>query len=142
MKKITKLRFCDWSLLIFMAAMFLSSIQLEISHSRITEYVWIHIGLGGIFMGLAAYHIYLHFGKSDWLSKFHKQKNNVTRILWWLYILTLLTGIIAFIHWIGTYTHSPIGGIHGKFGLLMIILSIGHLIKRIKFFKPLSKTVS
>ncbi|MDE5905650.1 hypothetical protein, partial [Duncaniella sp.] len=43
-------------------------------------------------------------------------------------------GVAAMIHWVTTFTHSSIGGVHGKLGFLMIILSIGHIARRIKFF--------
>ena len=86
-------------------------------------------------MGMATYHVYLHFGNSNWFSKFRKQKSQVTRILWLVALVTLITGIVAIIHWVTTFTHVPIGGVHGKLGFLMIILSIGHIVKRIKFFK-------
>lgn len=86
-------------------------------------------------MGMATYHVYLHFGNSNWFSKFRKQKSQVTRILWLVALVTLITGIVAIIHWVTTFTHAPIGGVHGKLGFLMIILSIGHIVKRIKFFK-------
>ncbi len=43
------------------------------------------------------------------------------------------------IHWVTTFTHASIGGAHGKLGFLMMILSIGHIAKRIKFFKGKKK---
>ncbi|MDE5916290.1 MAG: hypothetical protein K2G71_06930, partial [Duncaniella sp.] len=63
-----------------------------------------------------------------------------TRILWWVSLATLITGVIASIHWLVTFTHSPIGGIHGKLGFLMIIFSVLHISKRIKFFKSKKAT--
>ena len=135
MKKITKLRVCDWSLLILTIAILISGIQLEAIHSNGLTSVWIHIATGLLFMGMAAYHIFLHFGNSGWFAKFHKLKSQFTRILWWVSLITLITGIIALVHWLTTFTHAPIGGVHGKLGFLMILLSAGHIIKRIKFFK-------
>ena len=139
MKKITKLKVCNWSLLSLTIAILISRIQLEATHSNGITSVWIHILTGVLFMGMAAYHVYLHFGKSNWFLKFRKQKSQVTRILWWVALVTLVSGVTAIIHWVTTFTHSSIGGVHGKLGFLMIILSIGHITKRIKFFKRKKK---
>ena len=141
MKKITKLKVCNWSLLALTIAILISGIHLEATHSNGLTSVWIHILTGVLFMGMATYHVYLHFGRSNWFSKFRKQKNPVTRILWWIALVTLVSGVAAMIHWSTTFTHSSIGGVHGKLGFLMIILSIGHITKRIKFFKCKKKKV-
>ena len=139
MKKITKLRICNWSLLALTIAILISGIQLEATHSRDILSVWIHILIGILFIAFVVYHLFLHFGESNWFEKIHKQKSQVTRILWWVALVTLITGIVAMIHWVTTFTHAPIGGVHGKLGFLMIILSIGHVSKRIKFFKGKKK---
>lgn len=139
MKKITKLKVCNWGLLALTIAILISGIQLEATHSIGLTSVWIHLLIGVLFMGMAAYHVYLHFGRSNWFLKFRKQKNPVARILWWVALVTLVSGVAAMIHWVTTFTHSSIGGVHGKLGFLMIILSIGHIAKRIKFFKSKKK---
>lgn len=135
MKKAIKLKICNLSLLPLTIAIPASGIQLEATHSDGLTPVLIHIVVGLLFMSFAIYHVYLHFGKSNWFSKMRRQKSPVTRILWWVALITLITGVIATIHWLSTFTHSPIGGVHGKFGFLMIILAIGHICKRIKFFR-------
>lgn len=135
MKKITKLKICDWILLVLTVAMFISGIQLEVTHSNGMTSVWIHIIIGLLFMCMSSYHIFLHFGYCGWVAKLHKLKSQVTRILGWVSLITLITGIIASIHWSGTFTHSPIGGVHGKLGFLMLLLSAGHIARRIQFFK-------
>lgn len=135
MKKLTKLKICNWSLLQLTLAILTSGIQLEVTHSSGYTSVWLHIIVGMLFMIMSAYHIFLHFDKNNWFAKFHKQKNQVTRILWWVSLATFITGVMASIHWLVTFTHSPIGGIHGKLGFLMIIFSVLHISKRIKFFK-------
>ena len=135
MNKITKLKTCDWSLLLMTAGIFTSGIYLEVTHSSGLAAVWIHIALGILFFIFVAYHILLHFGKSNWFERFHKLKSQFTRVLWWVSLVTLITGIISCIHWFITLSHSPLGGIHGKIGFLMIILCFGHIWKRKKFFK-------
>ena len=138
-KKITKLKICNWMLLALTGAILISGIQLEATHSSGFISVWIHVGFGLLFIGMTGYHIFLHFGKSKWFSKIRKQRSQVTRALWWVTLVTLISGVAAIIHWLATFTHSTIGGVHGKFGFLMIILSIGHIAKRIKFFKIIRK---
>lgn len=135
MNKITKLKTCDWILLLLTVAVLISGIQLEATHSRGFASVCIHMIIGLLFVGVAAYHILLHFGKRNWITKIHKQKSLLTRILWWVSLAMFITGITASVHWLGSFTHSPIGGIHGKSGFLMIIISAGHIGRRIRFFR-------
>ena len=135
MKKIAKLRLCNWGLLVASASIFISGLQLEVIHSSGDLSVWIHIIIGLLFMSLVGIHIFLHFGRSNWFAKFSNLKSRATRILWWMTIITLITGIATAVRWIVTNNHSPLGGIHGKLGFLMIILSIFHIVNRLYFFK-------
>lgn len=141
MKKIQKLKVCNWSLVILAVAIMLSGLQLEVTDSSGFTSVWIHIIIGVLFMVMVFYHLFLHYGFSNWYSRILKQKSHVTRILWWISLLSLITGVVACVHWLGTFSHSHIGGVHGKLGFMMIILSIGHIVKRISFFKNKKRTV-
>lgn len=134
MKKSTKLRLCNRSLLVVSAVILGSGIQLEVIHSSVNLWVWLHIIIGLIFMVLVGIHIFLHFGRSNWFAKFSNLKSRATRILWWVTVLTLITGLASTVRYIATNTHTPLGGIHGKLGFLLIILSIFHIAKRLKFF--------
>ena len=123
----------------FTAFILASGIQLEATGSSSVDWVWIHIVVGTFFMALGFLHIYIHFGASNWFSRFHKLKSPVTRILWWITLLTLVTVVIATGHWLGSFTHSSIGTVHGKLGFMMIILCLCHIVKRIRFFRPTPK---
>ncbi len=68
-------------------------------------------------------------------SASEEAKSRVTRWLAILAFLTFISAFIALVHWAGAYMHSPIGGIHGKIGLVFLVLAIGHTVKRIRFFK-------
>ena len=125
---------CDWTLAILLPIVLASSIQLEATSSSGIFPVIFHIIVAPLFMCLIVWHIYLHFQWKKWLTKISKLKVP-TRILWWLYILTFISGIATFLHWLIENNHSPLGGIHGKIGFLMIAFAIGHTIKRIIFFK-------
>ncbi|MDE7351235.1 MAG: hypothetical protein K2N25_09215 [Muribaculaceae bacterium] len=135
MNKIAKLKWCDWSLLLLTIAILVSGIYLEVTDSNGLAAVWMHIALGILFFIYVACHIFLHFGKSNWFERFRRLKSQFTRVLWWVSLATLITGIISCIHWFITLSHSPLGGIHGKIGFLMVILCCGHIWKRKKFFK-------
>ena len=135
MSEVKKLRLCDWVLVFATTFILASGIQLEATDSRSIVWVWIHVIIGCLFFANIIWHLYLHFGWESWIQRLRKQKSPVTR---WLAIFALLTMISAFVtlfHWAGSYTHSPIGGIHGKIGFVFLALAIGHTVKRIKFFK-------
>lgn len=135
MKKAAKLKLCNWSLLISAILILASAIQLEAIHSGNRFWVWIHVAIGMVFSALVYIHIHLHFGSSNWFARFSKLKSVVTRILWWLMLLTVASGVTAFVHWLISQEHSPICGVHGKIGFLMILIAAGHTLKRFKFFR-------
>ena len=141
MTKVQKLKICDWTLAILLPIVLASSIQLEATSSSGIFPVILHIIVALPFICLIVWHIFLHFQWKKWLTKFSNLKVP-TRILWWLYILALVSGIVAFIHWLIESRHSTLGGIHGKIGFLMIALAIGHTIKRIKFFRRKNNRIS
>ena len=133
MKKITKLKICDWALLALTVAVLVSSVLLEVFHGRGFCRVWTHIILGMAFTAVVVWHIYLHFGWRSWVNRLRGQKSAVTRWMSVLGALTLLGAIVASVHWLGAYTHSPAGGLHGKIGLLFLALALWHTAKRARF---------
>lgn len=135
MKKATRLKTCNYTLLFLTIASLASSIQLEATHSEGICPVWLHIAVCLAFTIAVVWHLYLHFRWKDWIGRLRSQKSPVTRWLAIFGLLTFITAVVAFIHWGITYTHSPIGGVHGKLGFAFLALSIGHTVKRIKFFK-------
>lgn len=134
MTKIGKLRLCN-RLLFFMTLMiFVSSVQLEIIGSSNPFWIWGHIFVGCLFVGNVVWHLYLHYGWNSWIRRVYRQKKIMNKWLSVLIILTCMSAIIAVFHWMVTYIHSPIGGIHGKVGLIFLLLALGHVIKRIRFY--------
>ncbi|MDE7426665.1 MAG: hypothetical protein K2M79_02545 [Muribaculaceae bacterium] len=134
MTKTQKLKICDWVLAVLLPLVLASSIQLEVTSNSGFSPVIFHIIVAVPFMSLVIWHIYLHFQWKRWLAKFSKLKAP-TRILWWLYLITFISGIASFIHWLIEGVHGPLGGIHGKIGFLMIAFAVGHTVKRLQFFK-------
>lgn len=139
MNKISKLKICDRCLVVLAIAMLISGIQLEVTHCNGILSVWVHIFIGLLFMGMIARHIFLHFGYCNWFIRFQNLKNRVTCVFWWVTLVTLITGMIALVHWLTSFIHAPIGGVHGKVGFLMMFFSAAHFYKRRQFF---SKKVS
>ncbi|MDE5880892.1 MAG: hypothetical protein K2H60_04115 [Muribaculaceae bacterium] len=132
MNKIAKMRFCDWALIVLTIVTLVSSIQLEATGSNSIMWVWLHILIATLFITLIGWHLFLHFKWRNWFNNLWRQKSPVTRWLGIFYFLTALSALVALCHWLVTYTHSTIGGIHGKIGFIFIALAIGHTVKRIK----------
>lgn len=129
-----RLKACDKTLGIVLIVMLASGIQLEATSGRYAWTVWAHIALGIVLTALSVWHIYLHYRWSDWFARFRKNRNQPTRILWWVLLLTAVTGIIATAVWLAAHERSHIGAIHGKIGFLMVIVgvihAVGHKYKR------------
>lgn len=134
MRKTTKFKLCNWILLCLSFAILISGLQLEIMHGKPTLSVWLHIGIGFLFFVGITWHIYLHFGWNRWLYKFKKPKKPAIRILAIVSCITLFSAILATIHWLNHFNHNSIGGVHGKIGYIMLILLLGHILKRKKYF--------
>lgn len=124
-----RLKACDKTLGIVLIVMLVSGIQLEATSGRYAWSVWAHIALGIVLTALSVWHVYLHYRWSDWFARFRKNRNRSTRVLWWVFLLTVVTGIIATVVWLVGHDHSPIGAIHGKIGFLMILAGIIHAVR-------------
>lgn len=124
-----RLKACDKTLEIVLIVMLASGIQLEATSGRYAWSVWAHIALGIVLTALSVWHVYLHYRWSDWFARFRKNRNRSTRVLWWVFLLTVVTGIIATVVWLVGHDHSPIGAIHGKIGFLMILAGIIHAVR-------------
>lgn len=135
-----KLKTCNKSLEVTVILMLVSGIQLEATAGKHIWSVWIHIGLGTIITILSIFHIYYHYRLSNWFARFAKNRNTATRILWWTFLLTAVSGIAATVQWIVENGHSPIGGVHGKIGFLMVIIAITHAAKHIRQRKHTRKS--
>lgn len=132
MKIQEKLKVCNKWLKVILLLILASGIQLEATSGRYAWSVWVHIVLGLILTGLSIYHIYLHYKNSNWFTRFAKKRNKVTRVLWWVFLLTAVSGIAATLQWLMEGGHSPIGGVHGKIGFLMVIVAIIHAVRHIR----------
>ena len=129
-------------LLIIAILMSANSIMLECLHGEelwgVSNYAWqwIHCILGFGMLALIIVHLYYNWHKIQlWYRKLRSGNSVVTKILTWLSLITFLLGIAAFIVFLCGVEHNMVGKIHGKFGLVLIVLMIMHIIKRAKWFK-------
>ena len=136
-----KLQTVDVALIIVAIFVLISSIQMEATAGAaifgvsFTAYTIVHIVLAISMMGLVSYHLYLHFGWKQWVAKLRKTPKVVTRILSVVAALALISGVAATTEWLIHRQHTPIGGIHGKIGFLMLAIVVGHTIRRAKWLK-------
>ena len=90
-----RLKRCNRSLGLTLLLILASGIQLEATSGRCAWSVWVHIILGVALTALSLYHIYLHYRTDNWFARFARNRNTVTRILWWVFLLTTVSGLAA-----------------------------------------------
>ncbi len=134
MTKKTKLKLCDWSLLFLTVVILASGVQLEINPVGAKCWIWSHIVIGILFISGIIWHISLHKSCKKRVEPKTRKHGNKHAVIGIFFLLTLLSGVIATGHWVGTYFHSTIGGVHGKFGFLFIIAVILHIAKHKRFY--------
>lgn len=133
----SRLKRCNRTLGIVLILILISGIQLEATSDQYEWSVWVHIVLGILITVLVSYHIYMHYRKSNWFARFAKNRNIVTRILWWGFLLTTITGLAATVIWLVGHNHSHLGAVHGKIGFLMVLFAIIHTVRHIRQRKRL-----
>lgn len=136
MKKITKLKICAWVLAALTVVMLASGIQLEINPAGLPLWVWLHIVFGTAFFVLIFWHLALNRPavRMMWRKPKINQPKKGTRWLGAFFLLTLISAVIATVHWCINPGHSTIGGIHGKIGFVFIVMVIVHTCRHSGFF--------
>lgn len=142
MNTVEKLKINDKSLGFTLILMLASGIQLEATAGSYAWSVWVHIVFCTLLTVLSICHIYYHYRFCNWFARFAQNRNKVTRVLWWVFLLTAMSGIAATVQWIVENGHSPIGGVHGKIGFLMVIIAIIHAARHIRLSKQARKSKS
>lgn len=131
MNTASKLRVCNKTLECVLVMILVSGIQLEATSGRYAWSVWAHVGLGIVLTLLSLYHIYMHYKSGNWFARFAKNRNKVTRILWWIFLLAAVSGFAATFIWLDGNNHSHLGAVHGKIGFLMVIFGTIHAVRHI-----------
>lgn len=127
-----RLRRCNRWLGLTLLLMLVSGIQLEATSGRYLWSVWVHIILGIVLTALSLRHIYLHYRKGNWFARFAKNRSTLTRVLWWVFLLTAVTGLAATVGWLDGFNHSTLGGVHGKIGFVMVLLGVVHAVRHLR----------
>lgn len=140
MEKIKKLRWCDSLLMLLSILVLLSSIQMEACGGEglwgfsFSTWMYLHCILGALMFVLVIEHLYLHFGKSNWIAKVKGLKRQ-TKWLCVIFAILFAISVVVFVRIIILTAHSPIGAVHGKIGFLFLLFCIGHTAKRWKWVK-------
>lgn len=130
MNTASRLKLSNRTLGFVLLLMLVSGIQLEATSGVYGWSVWVHIILGILLTILSCYHIFLHYRRSNWFARFARNRKAVTRILWWVFLLTVVSGIVATILWLDGNLHSHFGGVHGKIGFLMVLMTVIHVARK------------
>lgn len=84
-----------------------------------------------LFVGV---HLWANCGNiTQWFAKIHRQKAQ-TQWLFWLSVLTFVSGIVATVVYF-LHGHTSVGGIHGKLGFVALALMLWHTYRRLKWYK-------
>lgn len=140
MNKIVKLKVCNWGLMLFAVLILASSIQMEVCGGEglwrfsFSTWMYLHCFLGILMFLLVIWHLYLHFGKSHWFTRFKVLKRQ-TKWLCFIFAILFAISVVAFVRIMILTVHSPIGAVHGKIGFLFLLFCMGHTAKRWKWIK-------
>ncbi len=131
MTKLQKMKLCDQLLMVAGLLILASGVQLEVAPDAPAAWVWVHMAVGILFFAGIGWHLWLHFKWGNWASKLMKQKHVATRWLAVFLLLTLISLIVATVHWLLLPAHSAIGGVHGKIAFVFVAICAGHTIRRL-----------
>ena len=115
----------------------LSSIQMEACGGKglfglpFATWMYLHCILGILMFILVIEHLYLHFGKRNWLTKVKGLKRQ-TKWLCTIFAILLAISVVAFVRIIVLTAHSPIGAIT-KFALAQIEKGLFFFGKHVNF---------
>ena len=124
----------DWILIVVFIVSAISGIGLHIAGHGNSHEVWhnwavVHVVSSVLFLVAIIFHVTTHWG---WYKGIIKngigRKSKVTAVLSIIFLLLSVTGIVL----LGVSgANSPLGLWHYKIGIIMIIIAIGHIIKRL-----------
>ena len=136
------------SLILVGILVLLSSIQLEMAEGysffdiEFNYWVILHLIITIIISVLIYYHLAIRWGGvTNWIRNFKKIKSKQVKWLSWLFLVTFITGIISTLIFFKDGSHSGVGGFHGKFGFITLILMSFHLNKRFRWYKIAKRNI-
>ena len=97
-----------------------------------------HVIASGLMLLLAIYHVYSHWAwYKSWFKHGRCKKSGVTMALTIAFLFLVVTGIILLVAINGP--NSGVGISHLAVGLLLIVLSCIHIVKRLKALTKMLK---
>ena len=127
---------------VFMASG-ITGIGLHVAGHRTTHEVWenwamAHVIASVLMLLLVIYHVYAHWAwYKSWFRNVQGKKSGVTMALTLAFLFLVVTGIILLVAINGP--NSGVGISHLAVGLLLIVLSCIHIIKRLKALTKMLK---
>ena len=114
----------------------ITGIGLHVAGHRSSHEVWenwatAHVIASALMLLLVIYHVYSHWAwYKSWIRNGRGKKSGVTMALTLAFLFLVVTGIILLA--VITGPNSGVGISHLAVGVLLIILSVIHILKRIK----------
>ena len=133
-----KIFIVDWLLLLVAGLSAYSGVKLHIAGHFSTHEVWhnwaiFHIITSVLFLIIGIIHIKNHWGwYKSLIAKGRGNKSRVTIYLSSIYIITIITGFVL-LNISGANTN--VGLWHYRIGIILTIISAGHIIKRIPILR-------
>lgn len=131
---------CNWSLLLLLPCVVVSSLWLEFEQSSLGQAssralsTWLHVVLTALLMLCVSIHLWLHWGHvRRWWGRMRNSSVKRPRGLSLFVFLTLLTGVASVPQWL-VHGHTGLGGVHGKIGLIAGCLMLVHALKHRKWY--------
>ena len=134
MTKKTRLRICNYSLLVSMLLVSVTAIAMLVVGSLRETLAQLHAAFGLVAVALVYWHIRLHFGKDKWGDKIKRLKSHVTRRLFLIAALAFLSAVIVAVSFLVGLDIPVLRHIHGLVGGIFLLFSFGHALKRKSFF--------
>lgn len=134
-----KIFIIDWWLVALFLITAISGFGMHISGYHCSHEVWhnwavVHTLSSIAFLIAGIMHIQIHWGwYKGWFKNGLGNKSRVTVLLSIIYILISVTGIVLLVAVDGA--NSGMGLWHYRIGIIMIIVGLGHTIKRIPILK-------
>ena len=134
--KIKKIFLVDWLLIPASFSSALTGIKLHAAGHFDTHEIWhnwsvSHVLASLTFLIFGIIHVKMHWAwYKGWITKGLGKKSRVTALLSVIFFLVVLTSVLLLLLIDGA--NSPTGLWHYRIGLLLVVLSIGHIVKRWK----------
>lgn len=136
---------CNKSLLLLMPFVLASGVLLECLHGgsfcRLDNTCWVslHIVLSMLLSLFVLWHVRLNWGNvCNWYMRLARHRSRGFRFTFIIFLLAVLTGLLSIASWL-CYGHTPLGGWHGKIGLVCTFFMFGHTVRHRRWYSKGSR---